>query len=271
MQIKGVSTVFFSPTGGTAGIAIALGEALASRLGVEHRSLNFTSPAMRKQSFTFAPDELVVVASPVYAGRLPNKIQPDFAACLHGQQTPVVPLCVFGNRSPGDAVRELALLLENNGFVTLGAGAFVCRHAFSDRVGAGRPNAEDRAQLQQWAETLAQQLAQPEWKPLAFDRNTPIAPYYVPLQVDGTPAKFLKAKPLVNQACNHCGTCVELCPMGSIQPGDMQVTGVCIKCQACVRGCPNHARYFEDAQFLSHVAMLEQNYTEPAKNCIWND
>lgn len=35
MQIKGVTTVFFSPTGGTAGIAVALGEALAGRLEVQ--------------------------------------------------------------------------------------------------------------------------------------------------------------------------------------------------------------------------------------------
>lgn len=30
--------------------------------------------------------------------------------------------------------------------------------------------------------------------------------------------------------------------------------------------CTRHAKYFEDAAFLSHVAMLEQNFTEPKKN-----
>ena len=44
------------------------------------------------------------------------------------------------------------------------------------------------------------------------------------------------------------------------------VAGTCIKCQACVRKCTRHAKYFEDAAFLSHVAMLEQNFTEPKKN-----
>ena len=46
-------------------------------------------------------------------------------------------------------------------------------------------------------------------------------------------------------------------------------TGVCIKCQACVRGCPEHAKYFDDAAFLSHVAMLEQNFTAPKENAFF--
>ena len=48
----------------------------------------------------------------------------------------------------------------------------------------------------------------------------------------------------------------------------MEATGLCIKCQACVRRCPTHAKYFEDADFLSHVAMLEQNFTRRAENVI---
>lgn len=32
------------------------------------------------------------------------------------------------------------------------------------------------------------------------------------------------------------------------------------RCQACVRKCPRQARTFDDAAFLSHRQMLEQNY-----------
>ena len=54
--------------------------------------------------------------------------------------------------------------------------------------------------------------------------------------------------------------------MGSISAEDpAQVTGICIKCQACIKKCPVQAKYFDDPAFLSHVAMLEQNYTRRAE------
>lgn len=61
-----------------------------------------------------------------------------------------------------------------------------------------------------------------------------------------------------------------LCPMGAIDPEDVySVPGTCIKCQACVRKCTKHAKYFDDPAFLSHVAMLEQTFTEPKKNEVF--
>ena len=56
--------------------------------------------------------------------------------------------------------------------------------------------------------------------------------------------------------------------MGSIDRETMEATGLCVKCQACVRKCTRRAKFFEDADFLSHVAMLEQNYTRRAENTV---
>ena len=87
-------------------------------------------------------------------------------------------------------------------------------------------------------------------------------PYYVPKGLDGQPAKFLKAVPKTHEdLCIRCGACARLCPMGSIDPEEPgNVTGICIKCQSCIRGCPQQAKYFDDPAFLSHVAMLEENF-----------
>ena len=93
--------------------------------------------------------------------------------------------------------------------------------------------------------------------------SKPVGPYYTPLGTDGKPAVFLKAKPVTDpEKCTGCGICATVCPMGSI-PADAPDTciGICIKCQACIKICPAGAKHFDNEAFLSHVAMLEQNYT----------
>ena len=70
------------------------------------------------------------------------------------------------------------------------------------------------------------------------------------------------------EKCCYCGACARACPMGSIDRETMEAVGLCVKCQACVRKCTRRAKFFEDADFLSHVAMLEQNYTRRAENTV---
>ena len=97
------------------------------------------------------------------------------------------------------------------------------------------------------------------------------APYYVPKGVDGQPAVFLKAKPKTNpDKCSGCGECartVERCVVSAEDPA--QVIGICIKCQACIRGCKAKAKYFDDPAFLSHLAMLEKNFVRHAENRVY--
>lgn len=268
MEIKKLHVLYFSPTGGTEKIARLVAGELGKKLGLEPGYIPFTRPAERETDYHFDPQDLLVMASPVYAGRLPNKLMPEYKARIFGENTPAVPICVFGNRSPDEALRELALLLEGNGFRLAGGAAFAGRHAFSDQVGEGRPDGEDLAQIADFAAKIADKLAGDALPLLDMDRSE-IGPYYTPLKTDGAPAKFLKARPLTHwDKCSHCGACARACPMGSIDPQTMEAVGLCIKCQACVRKCTRHAKYFEDGDFLSHVAMLEQNYTRRADNQI---
>ena len=268
MNIRRLCVLYFSPTGGTEKIARFVAGELAARLGLEPKYISFTKPQEREQEYRFGPQDLLVMASPVYAGRLPNKVMPEYKAKIFGDSTIALPICVFGNRSPDEAPRELALLLEGNGFRLAGVAAFAGRHAFSDRVGEGRPDEEDLAQMSDFAARAAEKLAGEELPLLNISREE-IGPYYTPLKADGTPAKFLKARPLTDWSkCSRCGACARACPMGSIDMQTMEAAGLCVKCQACVRKCTRHAKYFEDPDFLSHVAMLEQNYTRRAENRI---
>lgn len=268
MKLKRICALYFSPTGGTEKIARLVAGSLAAELNLEQVFIDFTKPEKRQAAFRFGADDLLVMASPVYAGRLPNKLMPEYKAKILGNNTPAVPICVFGNRSPDEAVRELALLLEENGFLIAGAAAFAGRHAFSDKVGAGRPDKADLAQITEFSVRAAEKLSGTQLPLLDMDHSE-IGLYYVPRKEDGTPAKFLKAKPFTDwDKCVHCGLCARSCPLGSIDRETMDATGLCIKCQACVRRCPTHAKHFEDADFLSHVAMLEQNFARRAENVM---
>ncbi|MCC8126326.1 MAG: 4Fe-4S binding protein [Clostridiales bacterium] len=267
MKITNIYMISFSPTGGTRTVVTAIAENLSRGLDLPYKEIPFTSKESRENPVYFSENDLVIIGCPVYAGRLPNKIMPDFKRCLVGGQAVAVPVVVFGNRSYGGALTELRLILQQQGFRTLGAAAVVSRHAFSDLVAAGRPDEEDRREIHEFTDRLMEKLADPEGCPvLTLPDNTEVEPYYVPLQEDGTRANFLKAKPQTDfTKCDHCGICAKACPMGSIDEM-MQAAGICIKCQACVRKCPNGAKFFTDEQFLSHVRMLEQNYTRRAEN-----
>ena len=178
----------------------------------------------------------------------------------------------FGNRSYDNALAELCAVLEGEGFHTVAGGAFVGRHAFTDKLAEDRPDWDDRKELKKFATAIADKVKNLTENPAPVTvPGDPEAPYYIPKGTDGEPAKFLKAKPRTDLTkCTNCGTCARLCPMGAIDPEDVySVPGTCIKCQACVRKCTKHAKYFDDPAFLSHVAMLEQTFTEPKKNEVF--
>ena len=272
MNVKQVWSVYWSAAGATRQVTERLAEELARALECPKKTLDFTPPAARQEVHSFGEGDLVVVGSPTYAGKLPNKILPDFQTKLAGNGALAVAAVTFGNRSFDNSLAELCATLEAGGFHTVAGGAFVCRHAFTDALAPGRPNAGDMAEIAAFAAEVAGKVRTAETvpAPVAVEGDA-AAPYYIPKGVDGQPAKFLKAKPVTDMTkCTNCGQCVRLCPVGSIDAADVSsVPGVCIKCQACVRGCPTGAKSFDDAAFLSHVAMLEQNFTEPKVNRLF--
>ena len=277
MQIRGIQSLYFSPTGGTAKYAKAMAAGAAEALACPAEVSSFTLPREREEERHFSSDELLIIGSPTYAGKLPNKILPAFQEKLRGENTPVLLFVSYGNRNFDNSLAELLSVLRTNGFLPLAAAAFACRHAFSDRICPERPRVEELAEARGFAMRAAEALkaaafADAEAASLAFTvPGDAEAPYYVPKGEDGSPAKFLKAKPLTDLSkCLHCGACAAHCPMGSIDAADTSnVPGICIKCQACVRGCKQGAKYFEDAAFLSHVRMLEQNFAAPEKENLY--
>ena len=262
-----VCLVYFSPTGGTKLVASTVAKAMAEELNLPLEEFDITLPGAREKEYNFASDDLVLIASPTYAGRIPNKMLPEFERLIKGAgETPAVIISVYGGRSNDEGLRERVFVAEKNGFKAIAAASCVARHSMSRILAAHRPSEDDIKSLANFGRRAAEKAAQSPTA-VAIDRDTPIGPYYKPFKEDMSPAVFLKAKPLTSDACIDCGACAAACPMASISFEDFRtVNGVCIKCHACVRICPTGAKYFDNEELLSHIRVLEKLFKGEQEN-----
>ena len=267
MQIKKVQAVWFSATGTTEKVVNTLAKDIADKLGVPCESHSFNSPASRKQELNFSAEELVVLGVPVYAGRVPNLILPYVQGSIKAEGALAVPVVLYGNRNFDDGLMELRNVMRDNGFLPIAAGAFVGEHSFSTTLGAGRPDADDMALCAKLAELAVERVNAGVTELVAVEGCDPIRPYYTPRDRNGTPINILKVKPKTDpDKCINCGLCARICTMGSIDPADVSsVTGICIKCCACVKKCPSQARYYDDPGYIYHKEELEELYERRAE------
>lgn len=270
MDIKKVYAVYFSPCGSTEKISLFVADTIASTLDVPAERVDFTMPSSRETFLHFKKDDLVVFATPTYAGRIPNKIMPFVRDNITADNTPMINIATFGNRSFDDCLMEQKILLEKNGFISVGGLASVNRHVFSKKIAPDRPSKDDMEDTKNFATKIADFLLK---NPLGniyveFDGDEHLTSYYTPLGENLKKANFLKATPKTDMdKCTDCKICAMSCPMGSISFGDVdKIIGICIKCQACVIKCPENAKFFDDGDFLSHVKMLENCHTSYVDN-----
>ncbi|MCK9355994.1 MAG: EFR1 family ferrodoxin [Dehalococcoidia bacterium] len=270
MNIKRVWAVFFSATGTTRKVVTGVAEGIAARLGVASERFDFTLPGSRKTALSFTADDLVVLGTPVYAGRVPNVLL-KYLGTVQGNGAIGVPVVVFGNRNYDDALIELRDILEKDGFHTLAAAAFVGEHSFSTTLAEGRPDEADMAVVRDFARKVTDKLGtitDVHALPPVTVKGVPqpYRGYFQPRDVQGNPVDLRKVKPLTSADCNDCKLCVASCPMGSISYDNVrEYTGICIRCGACVKLCPQHARYYDDEAYLHHKRELEEGLTRRAE------
>ena len=267
MEAKRVWAVYWSATGTTKRVVSAVSEALAGALGLPVETWDFTLPAGRESWPDFGETDAVVFGVPTYAGRVPNVLLKHLAT-LAGNGAAAVPVVLFGNRNFDDALIELRDILSDHGLRPFAGAAFVGEHSFSTTLAAGRPDADDLALAAKFGRQAAEKLpGLTADSPAVGVEGTPkpYRPYYQPRDRKGTPVNILKVKPLTSDQCDHCGVCARVCPMGSIDPGDVtSYVGICIKCGACVKKCPKGARYYDDPGYLYHKTELEEGYRRRA-------
>ncbi len=179
----------------------------------------------------FSSEDVVVVASPVYGGRLPKPVAEAFAR-LKGNNAAAVAIVVYGNRDYDDALLELTDILRAESFRIAGAGAFIGQHSIFPKVGKSRPDQSDLQALESFGKECKAKIRD------GFD------PDCTPFIKGKRPYKKAAGAPLWPSAkesdCVKCGTCASNCPVGAIS-GDKPFatdTTKCISCGRCISVCP---------------------------------
>ncbi len=255
MNINSARLIYFSPTHTTRAIieSIAQGAQFAT---VEH--LDLTPANARTRDLVEANNELVIVGSPVYNGRLPVDAVSRLRS-LRGNRSLAVLVVVYGNRAYEDALLELRDLALDCGFKPIAAGAFIGEHSYSSDaapIAVGRPDVDDLRKAKEFGKMVCEKI-----------RTIRILDGMAPLQVPGNfPYKerggLSNIAPLTHEeACIKCEECASACPTAAIIVRDTVGTDLskCIRCCACVKTCSTGARKMEDPRMKQVAEQLSMN------------
>lgn len=208
--------IYFSPTGGTKKVTDILSDCLENVKAVDI--------TVKPQTLELTSEDLCIISVPSYGGRVPA-VATQRLRQISGNGAKAVAVAVFGNRAIDDTLAELKGELDDAGFVTVAAMEAVAEHSMIRDFGAGRPDAQDGAELRDfmakidWAKTVS---AVPGTRP-------------------DKPAGGMSMAPKAGKGCTECGLCAAECPVGA-SLGKTTDKTKCIGCMRCVSVCPAGAR-----------------------------
>lgn len=145
-----IHQITFSPTGGTKRVAACICEGIGTDIEVTELCLK----AEKCSTPEIAPEDLAVIAFPVFAGRVPPlAIERLRQIESHGARCAVA--VVFGNRAYDDALLELHDVAAELGFRVIAAIGAVAEHSIIRKYGQGRPDAADEKTLRDFGKQIA--------------------------------------------------------------------------------------------------------------------
>lgn len=244
-------TIYFSATGTTRRCVASFCRGYGADPDASiHLADDFNAPFP-----ALAPEDAVVVAVPVYGGRLPVQVA-DALVRLHGNRAIAIAMVVYGNRDYDDALLELTDLLHSNNFRMAGAGAFIGQHSIFPEVAASRPDLSDEQKLIEFGRACKAAVSN------GFDAEN------VPFIKGKHPYKKAAGAPLHPKAkkndCVACGRCATNCPVGAI-PADapyLTDTTKCISCGRCITVCPEGTRHHSGVAYSLAGALFKAAFSK---------
>ena len=228
--------IIFSPTGGTEKVAHILGvhgNENAVKIDLSDAKTDFTKCVIDKE-------DQVLIAIPSFGGRAPA-VAIERLKKIAGNGAKCTLVCVYGNRAYEDTLVEMEDAAKESGFQIVAAVAAVAEHSIMPQYAAGRPDASDKKQLEQFAERIAGKTE----AVVSIPGNRPYKK-----------AGGAGLVPKVGKSCTKCGLCAENCPVQAIDPASFTADAKkCISCMRCVKQCPEKARNVNGAM-VSIAAMV---------------
>ena len=220
------SIVYFSAAGHTLKVI----RHIAEQMGGIDRAVDLSDPFLKETSF--AKDDRVIVACPVYGGRIPSLVAERLQKITF-DGTRVVTVVTYGNRAYEDALLELNDTVLARGAIPVASAAVVAQHTMVPSVAADRPTAIDFQNLSVFARFALQKFDDVHAVPVEVPGNRPYRQW-----------SKMPVTPVVSNACVRCGSCVRQCPTMAIWITDPKKTdpSKCILCMRCVALCPQGAR-----------------------------
>lgn len=247
--------IYFSPTGGTKKVADALGE----KISLKKINIDLIKNAKELDTLSLTEADVCLMAVPSYGGRVPVTVVEQLKK-VRGNGARAILTVVCGNRHIDDTLIELYDILKENGFVCVAGVEAVAEHSLMHRFGAGRPDAQDREELEEFAVSIKALLEK-------GTRTEPIFPGKRPYKVFGGVAM----KPEIIGECNRCGICAKECPAQAISkenPANMNKEA-CITCMHCVSVCPKQARQLDKRMLADSEKRLEQALSGRKENKLY--